>query len=635
MKPVRACFYRWINAVENPEAIAESKQWLKLRLEAVDINAFFPEINLSETLNGRALTFHAPLALIEGAWLQNVAKACNGHLEAVAGLFKAYLKLSGENPENSAAFAYRSLLAQNKIHLAPTDAWLFAQDDRIGVPALEFARLQLAMALNASFDELLGFSLAYGQSRSNGRLYALPERESVLQSFNQAVQSSLKHHVESEGVHKGFALFRQAEALYLKELKTFIEKKLDLNDQAAALLKNKLPYAQGYHRAILLEGKPLDEWFSASSFDMNRFRKAFKASKAYEFEKAIGFGGPMFGVFDKDETRLLMDWFKAEDSPSCDRLIDFQPDAPLAPTFPRRNRVVVLSERQWFYKLLNEPLNPDETESLRLLLEKKLKASHSKPALDYAQEALEAYIFEIHQKEVARYRSNRIPKLSKEEYAWFILQFSPTVLTDGCWLQKMGDAAYQDDALHRLLYKIYADELGFGHPDWNHANLFRDLLQSIGFTLPAIESQAFSSHSGFLDSAFDIPVYLLAIGCFPKSFLAEILGLNLAIELSGLGAGYMHLADDLRFLKINPAIVNLHLSIDNLANGHARLALKAIHCYLDDIRKNQGESAVQAHWHRIWAGYVSLKKTSNRFKIALAMGFCLRFLPKRIERFIS
>jgi hypothetical protein len=109
----------------------------------------------------------------------------------------------------------------------------------------------------------------------------------------------------------------------------------------------------------------------------------------------------------------------------------------------------------------------------------------------------------------------------------------------------------------------------------------------------------------------------MAISQFPNEFLSELLGLNMAIELSGLGKVYLRLADELRYWGINPAIVNLHTTIDNTASGHAALAQQAIALHLDSVAANAGEAHMQQHWRRVYTGYCSLHSAAAFFKWAL------------------
>jgi hypothetical protein len=67
---------------------------------------------------------------------------------------------------------------------------------------------------------------------------------------------------------------------------------------------------------------------------------------------------------------------------------------------------------------------------------------------------------------------------------------------------------------------------------------------------------------------------------------------------------------------INPLIVQLHLSIDNLANGHAALALEAIEGFLEETRLKGGADAVAEAWRRIRRGFLSLRVATAPFMLA-------------------
>jgi len=200
-------------------------------------------------------------------------------------------------------------------------------------------------------------------------------------------------------------------------------------------------------------------------------------------------------------------------------------------------------------------------------------------------------------------------------------------LTDGCWLQHVHLLRhYSNRTVGSLLLKIYDDETGNGKLEQNHPVIYQRLLESVNICLPPIDSKRFIDHPGFIDSAFDLPVYLLSIAKFPNAFLPELLGLNLAIELSGLGNVYLRLSEELKFWKIDPAIVDIHISIDNIASGHTALAIKAIQIYLDEISAGLGEQAVDRHWRRIFTGYCSLQSACRVFIFAL---IC-RYLFKKL-----
>ena len=77
------------------------------------------------------------------------------------------------------------------------------------------------------------------------------------------------------------------------------------------------------------------------------------------------------------------------------------------------------------------------------------------------------------------------------------------------------------------------------------------------------------------------------------------------------------MADELAYWGIDPAIVNLHTTIDNIASGHAALAQQAIVLYLDAVAAEAGEAQMQQHWRRVYTGYCSLQAAVRWFKVAL------------------
>ncbi|MDD1650266.1 MAG: iron-containing redox enzyme family protein, partial [Methylococcaceae bacterium] len=242
------------------------------------------------------------------------------------------------------------------------------------------------------------------------------------------------------------------------------------------------------------------------------------------------------------------------------------------------------------------------------------------------------FIDQQHRKELERYRPLTAPPRVDRDYCrWAVLQLAPAILLDGTWLAGIPSAAEKLDETRRHLLKIYADELGYGRAEWNHPNVYRRLLASLGYDLPASDTEAFARHPAFVDAAFDLPVYLMAIGLMNDHYFPELLGLNLAIELSGLGAPYLRAIDILRHHGMDPTILQLHLSIDNLASGHAARARDAIELYLEEIRQREGPVAMRAAWDRIWQGYNTLRLASLSITLSIAGRYGLHRLGLKIS----
>ncbi len=699
---LRDGFHRIANARENPQALAEAREWIESLLIAT-VKSPLPPFYKGGLAppqpcpaNAGVIAFHAPLALLEGAWLQSVALAANGHKEPVSKLFACYLALLGKDESDSPAFAYRAWLNLCQISLPQASAWRFAHDPRIGASALHFSSLQLALGWHSAsfFPETLGFTLAYLHSESPWRLASLPahKRNDLLASMGKKVEDTLRTFPSSgrewEKVCAGYTLYQISEGNYLDDLQTFAQAQTSLAGQAAEIFRRKLRFARGYHASVKLGGRELEEWFAGEPFDAAGFLNAFAFSGYAKgetgrrgFDQLTGFGGPMFGVFDREELDLINAWLDGvalghnvasrgshttQQAPALNvadtavhRQMDCQqpsdrgvtptvetsiwPPAIPAGTTGKNHHSTALpffdhtDKRSLFNLLINQDAQATTLATAQQRVERVLSRTRrgnaplGKRIFDYAPQTLAQHIAQLHAKEVAKHQPFKPPPtLRREEYIWGIRQFAPTILIDGCWLQHMGEAAGQACRTQRLLYRIYAEELGDGIIARNHPKIYRDLLAGLGIDLAAVDSLAFADDLGFLDSAFDLPSYLLSISLYPKTYFPEILGLNLAIELSGLGVGYMRLAEELRHWNIDPLIVSLHLSIDNLAGGHAAMACEAVQAYLDGMLPVGGAALQDLMWRRVWDGYLSLDTATRRFKRALLLGFGRHFLPQRL-----
>jgi hypothetical protein len=146
------------------------------------------------------------------------------------------------------------------------------------------------------------------------------------------------------------------------------------------------------------------------------------------------------------------------------------------------------------------------------------------------------------------------------------------------------------------------EEIGEGNPDEHHANIYRDLLAAMGEDAPRVDTWEFARWTRLRDAAFDVPTLWLSISCFPRHFLPEILGLNLAVELAGIGGPYMEARDTLRRFGYPTLFVEVHNAADNVSVGHAAWAMNAIKRYIDEVAEREGPHSIDHAWHRVWTG---------------------------------
>ncbi|MDQ3563481.1 MAG: iron-containing redox enzyme family protein [Pseudomonadota bacterium] len=444
--------------------------------------------------------------------------------------------------------------------------------------------------------------------------------------------------------------------------------------RAAEIIARKLPYARGHHRDKLLGGRRIEEWFSGEYPDLEGLLNALAESPYVNaaapessrlISDLISARGPMFRVFTEEEIGIVVEWIRtlrstggpvprgnvepqARDDGRGDDTGPWpgtgvgEPES--ASASPAQDaRSVRLDKRLLYYQLVNvercpESVRPAKHYVARCLARARraMWLSRLYPELrpfEYSRAAFEHRIEVSYREAVDAYRPFvPPPRLSREEYLWLFVQLAPLILVDGCWLRNVGCLYACHPGIAAGLVKIYADEVGGGDHDASHAAIFRELLRSEGIDLPEVSSDEFIRYGKFTSSIFELPLYLLSISQYPRTFLPELLGLNLAIELSGLGAFYMGLVDELSYWRIDPRIITVHIASDNLASGHAALAKAAIGTYLDELGASYGEREVQRHWRRVWRGYVSLRVVAAKTWFDLLIRFVSRFGLKRVQR---
>lgn len=190
-----------------------------------------------------------------------------------------------------------------------------------------------------------------------------------------------------------------------------------------------------------------------------------------------------------------------------------------------------------------------------------------------------------------------------------IRQFAPFNMSDGSWLRNITRVGPIDES-RALLFSVLMDEMGDGEVSHNHSNLYRDLCHTIGFYPSDCTSPDFAYNADFLDSAFDVPAFELAISLFSDTWYPELLGMTLQLELGILEAKTTIAL--MEYFGFDAKYWIMHVGIDNPVNGHAARAKRAIELYLDNVRANGGgDEAVQAQWQRIWDGYVAFGTTGT------------------------
>jgi Iron-containing redox enzyme len=415
----------------------------------------------------------------------------------------------------------------------------------------------------------------------------------------------------------------------------------DPRQEMLDLLWRKAPHATGYHANKMLGARKIDDHLAAfdgpallEELARSRWIKPGRPDRSAMLRHLVKFGGPMLGVFSPVELGIIESWI--DSLPPRDALgspaAEPQPSTPTAANGPTVRQEAFVTGRGWtasdfrkrseqlygscttrelFYYLINVERYPDilpiAEKYARDRLERSVamlwKGERPIPSRRYDPVALEKWVHKKHRDQVDSYRPPDVrPEAPKDAFIEVSVQLAPIILIDGGWLQGIASPALIHTVVGRMLFHVLVEEIGAGNAKEHHANIYRDLLAAMGEAAPPVESWEFARWPRLKDSSFDVPTLWLSMSCFPRHFLPEILGLNLAVELAGIGGPYMEARDTLRRFGYPTLFVDVHNAADNVAAGHSAWAMNTIKRYMDEVAEREGPHSVDPAWHRVWSG---------------------------------
>lgn len=430
-----------------------------------------------------------------------------------------------------------------------------------------------------------------------------------------------------------------------------------------ALVARKARYACGYHARTALHGRSLDEWFGAERVDAESFVRALGRSRLVKpgnakrsalLIKSLTFGSPMFRVFSEDELATIAAWI--DSLPARDSAVLSEPAPLAAPAYATDvapgelhgeiaiRRGPFAGSRRWltelgrgalatlpsraepplrelYFRLLDIERYPGVLPAARRFADLWLagasiglrRGPRALPFDEYSHQALSDWLDVQHRRQVESYVPlTGEPPLTREQVVDSAVQLCPMVFIDGAWVQAFTSTQLAGTEIGALLFHIYYDEAGNGDPEINHPNVYRRLMIEMGVEIPPFGSREFAWWPRFQDASFEVPTFWLAISQFPRSLLPEILGINLAMELSGVGGSYRQGRDLLRHYGYDTTFIELHNTIDNVSTGHTALARRAIQLHMDEMLARGGKPEVHRHWLRVWTGYRALIPPGGR-----------------------
>ncbi|MFC5954533.1 iron-containing redox enzyme family protein [Streptomyces pratens] len=592
----------------------------------------------------------APLTLLGHCWLDTVSQAATQPSVIVNRLFGLHFVNQGEGvPQRGLLARRRRSLVDHGVQLPEIESAEFLELAEAGDLTALHGAFRLAVSrLPASFlPEVVGVHYAVTALGVDDLLLdaepLVPESEAraVLADYLTLTEQSPTGADDRRRMLAAVDLVLQLErehTVVLTELAAW-HSGLSLDARVARIVARHAPFAGRQHRSVRVGERRLSDWFEEGQPDLAAFVGELRDARQLRpgrdgvsrFIRSIKFGGPMFGIFDEREAATLTAWAGAiEAGEPAD--LDFVPEsagreqaARWTETLRRAEPAdVVLAEpepglddRRFFHRIVNVEQFPHILPAARDraeagLAEAELLFTHGAEGrltnaeyFDYTPEALMERVERIYwDKLVDPYQPlTEIP--DRDEVIFQQSTYALGSLIDGSWAHRIGNLGRSHRRSDAMLSAIYADEMGRGDLAKNHITLIHQVLASMDMHLPHIRQPEFLDQGDLPDGLYGFSVHQVCLSLFPDTLYNEILGYNLGIEMFGLGEMRLHEIQKLRRHRLDASYEEAHLSIDNFSAGHARQSADIIVSYLDDVRRNSGEDAVQREWRRVWRGYAS------------------------------
>lgn len=421
--------------------------------------------------------------------------------------------------------------------------------------------------------------------------------------------------------------------------------------RAAEIMRGKSQFALIHHEKVCLGGRRLVELLTDATRSGDAILDALAASpwinhdaldESNFFKRLLGVGGKMHGVFSPTEIEALKNYFRLKhragaDTPHPTDLADFL-------RFLRDYTQAVLAAppspgkagddyRAAYFSVINAESRPAGIDDARTLIRTvfaefdkcrpALEQSAEMQAFPYSRTAFERRVEEIYYFQSRQTKSLNLD-LGDDALAAIHLAFAPFALVDGCWLKHIG-AVSRGRRRGELLFSIFADEIGNGVDEANHANIYHRLMDDFGFELPSPCHQRFADDQRIPPLAFKVPAFLVAMNLRHTEYFHELLGLNLAIEMSGLDGFYEAMIENLERRKMRADFWRVHVSADNFSTGHARQSVHLIQDHMAMIERYFGTEEADLVWNRIWRGFLAM---IYLFRVELAILLSSRSVHK-------
>ncbi|WPN97717.1 iron-containing redox enzyme family protein [Pseudomonas sp. MUP55] len=606
--------------------------------------------------------YSAPMASVLGCWLQGMSAPGVFEDPAQLRLMQLFAHDVGVGyPNASRAHHFNALLGQLQLTayaLAPAQLATLPDldDEAFELPALLLA---LSRRSDAFGDELCGVDWALravglcpgwaamgqleGLSLELGRLDLSASFPGVEPASLRHISQWVAHRIIEQGEDRQARLLRGAHWLF-GALQRWNARLYNASltatspQQAIAQLMQRLARVGAvYHQNYLIEGRSLALWLEEAQQDplplldvLSRSRLIVpgNSKKSLLVTSLVAPTGRMFRIFSEADLSVIGQWIDWLPQAAATRQLPRQPVDRSAKT-PRPITASPADTGHWpkslreaYFVLQGRALQPATLKFAHAYVSRwlersrtSLKTSERQLPEQWGPHVLRGWLLDKHDQNGQQFDDSdpaQIP--SREEIIESTLQLAPLTLIDGAWLQGFTDVGLASSHVGYTLFQTYWDELGNGIEALNHPKIYRDGLREMGFELAPTGSRDFAEDPRLYEESFRLPVYWLCLGKLPMTFMPEVLGMNLAMELSGVGGSYRSARRFLRHYGFSTAFVDLHNTIDNVSTGHSAWAADAIDAYM---RALTSAEQVAAQWQRVRVGYESLAPTPGKWSSVL------------------
>lgn len=426
-----------------------------------------------------------------------------------------------------------------------------------------------------------------------------------------------------EGMRHGYQWARWQTETASTALLAVLERWLDPREAARDLITRRRPDACQYHEKTQLNKVPMRPLLEADDSLVfldhladSAYVRAGSPERSPLLTTLVSPRGKMFRIFSRDDIAVLERWiaglpYSDQPQPYPARTL-WQDDGLLsgaaseamaAPTL-----ATSLTPRQAYPRLLHVELTSAEENHARQYVKRWLgKAArgiaNGRCTLpeQWAPGILRTWLQRQHVlSNRALEQDEELP--SRDEVTADIISLAPLTMIDGAWLAGFSHPSLASSSFGSRLFETLYDELGNGVEAQNHPVIYRQLLRAVHGEMPTTAAPGYAAAECFSEENFHLPVFWLSIGRYPQTYCPEILGLNLAMELSGVGGGYRRTHKALVAYGYPTLFVDLHNAIDNISTGHTAWAAASIDAYLSAFCTKDRDEL----WARIRTGFVAL-----------------------------